>query len=610
MNWGQWGQVGIAAGREVRGVIPFSPARGIAALEAVMKSQRRQICVVDLEYQVLMKVHPQSKAYMQHVAGGSSSADSTGSSSIKSEKFWEEIDSAKDKDKPVIIKQYVKVLLRQILKLEDEETIDDKANFQEMGLDSLMMIELKNNLQAILGSRMSFAASALADCTNVELLSDKIIQQMNELSEVESGYTPENKLSLEDLWKLVAEDSKLPESVQFANSSKTPKLSTAKVFLLTGVTGNLGPHLLRELLKLNQVEKIYCLMRKTLNPNHRLQQLLLDNKIGNDAALKKVKLVVGDLTTPKFGMTDEEWDSLAQEVDACLHCAVKSNHVEPYGKNAMRTVNVFGTLHVLEFCGHLKTKHLFHSSSIVAISTTDEEGSLSEDWPVQDELEGVTDLGYPISKMICDQLVRQAIMRGLPSKSFRFGGLIGHSETGRFRHQNNHLMLRFLCYMKLGAMPSVPVPAFLLPVDVAAKTSIRIFFDEKSTQSDVFNICHPNPALEQEFPVLAKEFGFDVDVVDYNEFVNRFANEGEDSILYPFRELYENEDRYNSLVSFPDAIRKWLENPDKFFSVRKISIIIPEYVESLQCTWEYVRRDLLYAKEIGLFEKLRLNASK
>lgn len=138
--------MGVAAGREVRGVVPFSPARGIAALEAILKSQNRQMCVVDLDYLVLMKVHPQSKAYLQHVAGSGSPLDNLGSSLIKSEKFWEEIDSVKDDEKPAIIKQYVKVLLRQILKLDDQEPIDDQASFQDIGLDSLMMIEVSRTL--------------------------------------------------------------------------------------------------------------------------------------------------------------------------------------------------------------------------------------------------------------------------------------------------------------------------------------------------------------------------------------------------------------------------------------------------------------------------------
>lgn len=589
----------------MRGVTAFSPKRGIAALEAIMKSQVKQMCVVDLEYHTLIKVFQQSKTYLQHLAVSGTSGENSVAAVINSEKFWEEMDGAKDEDKPVIVKRYVKVLLRHILKQDEEESFSDTANFQDMGLDSLMMIELKNNLQTILGSRMTFSAAALADCTNIDLLSDKLIQQMSELDATQAERGVQAKLGVEEMWALVEEDSKLPDRIQFQNADQVPKLSQAKVFLLTGSTGNLGPYVLKELLKFGQVEKVYCLMRRTLSPNQRLIQVLNEINIESESELKKIKVVVGDLVSPNFGLSDEDWDSLSKEVDCVIHCAVRSNHVECYGETVMRKVNVFGTIRVLEFCGHQKTKHLFHSSSIVAVATTDEKGNLSEDWPGDGELKGVTDLGYPISKMICDKLVHQAVLRGLPAKSFRFGGLIGNSESGRFKHQNNHSFLRFLCYMKLGAMPSVPVPAFLLPVDVAAATSIKIFFSD-STSSDMYNLCHPNPALEQEFPVLAKEFGYEVDVVEYNEFVNRFASEGEDSLLYPFRELYENEDRYNTMMTFPDIIQKWLVNPDSFFSVSKVTKIIPDYAEKLQPTWEYVRRDLLYAKGTGLFEKFRL----
>lgn len=600
--------MGVAAGREVRGVLPFSPQRGIAALEATLKSQRTQICIVDLDYPIVIKVHPQSKAYMQNMDG--CSASDSGSSIIKSEKFWEDVDSAaKDSDKLEVIKYYCKVLLRQILKLDDDEAIDDNGNFQDMGLDSLMMIELKNNLQTILGSRMTIGAGALTECHNIQLLSDRLIQLMNDHHEPDKP-RPEQKLSLQEMRKLIGQDSKLPESIQIQADLPPQKLSSAKIFLLTGVTGNLGPYILKELLMQGQVEKVYCMMRKTANQSQRLNQILKDTGLDGDNSLdlSKVKMVTGDLSTSQFGMETQGWNILAAEVDAVIHCAVKSNHVETYGKNAMRKVNVFGTINVLKFCCHKKTKHLFHSSSIVAVSSTDEDGCLSEEWPREGELDGVTDLGYPISKMICDRLVHQAVERGLPAKSFRFGGLIGHSQTGRFRHHNNHIMLRFLCYMKLGAMPSVPLPAFLLPVDIAATTSMKIFFeqDDNLAPSTIYNLCHSHPALEQEFPLLAEAFGYEVEIVDYLEFVNRFASEGEDSLLYPFKELYENEDRYNSLMTFPDVVRKWLENPDSFFRVHKVTRVVPEYVKSLQSTWAYIRNDLMYAKKMGLFEKFRL----
>ncbi|CAL8118587.1 unnamed protein product [Orchesella dallaii] len=608
INWGQWSTVGIAAGKEVRGVFPFSPQRGIAALGATMRSRWTQIGIVDLDYGILCKVFPQSKHLAQTMIGASS--ESSFITSVSSDKFWEDVDSAKDEDKAPVIKKYIKLLLKQILKLDDEDPIDDHSNFQDLGLDSLMMIELKNNLQTILGGRMVIGPTALADCNNIDDLTERLLKQMNEdgssSSDSDMEKSPEEKLSPEELIKLIKEDSILPETVGAVKGQPIMKLSHAKTYLLTGITGNLGPHILKELLKYSQIETIYCLMRKTSNPLQRLKKILTDTKTIENIDLKKVKIIVGDLGTPNFGLADAEYDSLAQEIDAVIHCAVKSNHIESYGMNSMRKVNVFGTLYVLEFCSHLKTKHLFHSSSIVAVASTDQEGALSENWPTVDELEGVTDLGYPVSKMICDRLVQQSVLRGLPCKAFRFGGLIGHSKSGTFRHYNNHLMLRFLCYMKLGAMPSVPVPAILLPVDLSANVALKIFFDEENAPFDIYNLCHPTPALEQEFPLLAKEFGYEVDVVDYNEFVNRFEREGEDSLLYPFKGLYENEDRYNNLMAFPDAIRKWLEHPDKFFSVKKVSKVIPEYVDSLQSTWDYVRRDLLYARETGLFQKFKL----
>jgi hypothetical protein len=56
INWGQWGQVGVAANIEIIGLRPFSALQGISALERVMKSQRLQACVCDADFSIIKQV--------------------------------------------------------------------------------------------------------------------------------------------------------------------------------------------------------------------------------------------------------------------------------------------------------------------------------------------------------------------------------------------------------------------------------------------------------------------------------------------------------------------------------------------------------------------------
>lgn len=56
VNWGQWGQVGVAANIEIAGLRSFSALQGISALERVMKSQRLQACVCDADFSIVKEI--------------------------------------------------------------------------------------------------------------------------------------------------------------------------------------------------------------------------------------------------------------------------------------------------------------------------------------------------------------------------------------------------------------------------------------------------------------------------------------------------------------------------------------------------------------------------
>lgn len=143
--------------------------------------------------------------------------------------------------------------------------------------------------------------------------------------------------------------------------------------------------------------------------------------------MSKIVIIPGNLNRPHLGLTEEEYNKLAQEVDAVFHLAVKSNFTEEYKKfekpesTDIRTVNLKGTLKVLEFVTAQKTKLLFHASTIVANNKLDKDFSISEFWPKEDDFDDMPNTAYPISKFVCDRLMASAVEeRGLPIKVFRW----------------------------------------------------------------------------------------------------------------------------------------------------------------------------------------------
>jgi hypothetical protein len=47
-------------------------------------------------------------------------------------------------------------------------------------------------------------------------------------------------------------------------------------------------------------------------------------------------------------------------------------------------------------------------------------------------------------------------------------------------------------------MPGLPIPLFILPVDVCSELSVKIFFDD-SAPYEMYNVYNPNVCNETDF---------------------------------------------------------------------------------------------------------------
>lgn len=593
----------------------LSTLQGLTALEYSLKAQRTQTCVLNMESFVLFsKLSPQIAVYLDEKIWKSSG--SSGSTLvIRPDEFWQEYDTRESRDEKLeVMKNRLKGVLKFILKLDEEEVVSDHTNFQEMGVDSLMFVEIKNALQNLLGERITITASALRDCNTVQMLSEQLVKLI-EGEDMESNEPP----TREEVDSLLIEDTDLPADITAEGKNPACQLANLRTVLLTGATGQLGPYILYELNKRPQIEKIYCLVRPSgrhgseVSSHDRLLQHLETVQILDKIDSSKIQCVEGNVVKENLGIQDASlWSSLAEEVDAVFHCAIRADHTQYYRKRTsneddVRAVNIAGLRNILKFVCENKLKHFFHSSSILSVPTTDSEGRLSEDWPDVHDYDGVTFFAYPISKFIGDVLLKKAVERGLPCKAFRFPFIAGDSATGRSAAiHHNHLMLRYFYIMKCGRMPSNPVPLALIPVDTCANVSIRIFFDPRAPLSEIYNITHDKPDLDQEFPMIAKELGYPVEIVDFTEFAKQIENEPDDSVYSLFKQIYKNDEDLMATYTASKAIRIWMEGEQNFWLSRKVIELIPEHYSTLDSSIICLKRDLLFAKSSGYFEKFGL----
>lgn len=219
---------------------PFSPSQGLSALEIIMRSQKGQVCVFDVDFTVVRKLTANIGSYLEELK----IAKETQSVAfdVKINNFWEDFNGAEDaKRKQDVIKSYVCQILRQILKLDEDEIIDENQKFSEMGMDSLMMLEMKNFIQTMLGKNITMNVSELAELTSVNKLSSHLmgliktakgegeIEGKQEAEEEDSySFTPSQK-------ELIDQDMLLPDHVTAKDDSRALcKRSDIKTVLLTG----------------------------------------------------------------------------------------------------------------------------------------------------------------------------------------------------------------------------------------------------------------------------------------------------------------------------------------------------------------------------------------
>ena len=92
---------------------------------------------------------------------------------------------------------YVRDEVAQVLKLRDSQVLSQEQDFFEMGMDSLMALELKNKIEIDLNC--SFASTLAFDFSNIASLSQYLAKKFWEEQANDKNYLEKNKNQIYDL---------------------------------------------------------------------------------------------------------------------------------------------------------------------------------------------------------------------------------------------------------------------------------------------------------------------------------------------------------------------------------------------------------------------------
>ena len=188
IDWGPWSEVGAAvtydvSGRlEAQGVGAISPAQGLQALEHVLAAQAAQVVVLPVDwprFRARMR-GPQLDAFLGSIAGPQSHARATPAggtaATARDGGLRAQLAAAAPARHRPIVAALVRARALKVLGLDASRAIDPRTPLGELGLDSLLAVELRN----IIGSAIdkSLPATLLFDYPTLDTLTDFLLGEL------------------------------------------------------------------------------------------------------------------------------------------------------------------------------------------------------------------------------------------------------------------------------------------------------------------------------------------------------------------------------------------------------------------------------------------------
>ncbi|NEQ66581.1 MAG: SDR family NAD(P)-dependent oxidoreductase, partial [Symploca sp. SIO2D2] len=180
INWGSWATAGMAArvGDEHLsrwhnlGLQPIGFNQGIQALEELLQLAVTQVGVMPINWSRWFEVQTGTTMPMLK--------DLAPSQSKLSQEGWfiEHLEAVSPEQRRQLLLKEVRLQVAQVLGMSAPEQIDSQVGLFDIGIDSLMLTELRNRLQSSLGCRLS--ATALFNYANIDDLVDYLARDVLE----------------------------------------------------------------------------------------------------------------------------------------------------------------------------------------------------------------------------------------------------------------------------------------------------------------------------------------------------------------------------------------------------------------------------------------------
>ncbi|KAI9654398.1 MAG: Type I Iterative PKS [Bathelium mastoideum] len=396
----------------------------------------------------------------------------------------------------------------------DPTQIDADKPVAEHGVDSLVSVRIRDWFLKELGVDVPVLKLMSINHTLSRVCADALAgwRKLRTGSQIESQTATETVEDPEMDWK--QEVAGLINGISAlipagADSVKDVPRRSAHRVVLTGCTGFLGTHMLRNLVADVDIAEVHCLCIRSRPV--RVQ----------DAKIQEYR---GDLVQPLLGLSAKDFKRLSQTADLIIHLGADVAHLKSY--EMMRTANVVSTQTLLAMATPRRVPVHFVSSSSVAMLQKDTnelaEVPPSSFWPPADAESLMKNaIGYAASKWMGEILLERA--DGVPAVVHRFPNIMGPDAP-----EGIPLVALDRYCIKMRAVPALDPKQWVGQLDIIDVGDVVPEFMATAYAHDprkpfaVHNYCSENRYWLSDLAGMYKaKLGTNIDVLPTNEWMRK-----------------------------------------------------------------------------------------
>ncbi|WP_374223120.1 type I polyketide synthase [Streptomyces sp. FH025] len=530
--WGLWDQAGGMGGhldetdlaRIARsGFRPVTEADGPALLDLAIGLDRPALVATPLDIAAL-RTQPGQAAPLFSGLVGTPDRSSARNSAVTTVPPAEQLAGLGEEEQHRHVLELLLAEMAAVLGHADPSGLDTEQPFAGLGFDSLTSVELRNRLSTLTGIRLP--ATLVFDHPTPHTLAAYLrTELLATLSE--DGATARQEVDY-------AAEVRLADDIRPA-AEVVRTVEDPQEVLLTGASGFLGAFLLRDLLR-DTKARVHCLVRGADHEEAvaRLRANLEWYRVWDEVDPERVEVLVGDLAQPRLGLTEEQFDGLARDVDVVYHAGATVHWLRPYG--SLKAANVGGTEEVLRLAARHRTVPVHYVSTVGVFA-----GSVAEGVPLRtDDPTGPAEAlpsGYLRSKWVAEQTIELARERGLPVSVYRVDVISGDQVNGACQSRD-FVWLSLKGLLQAGAVPADTTGSFhLLPVDYVSSAIVTLARQDGSA-GRTFHLYNQDEVSLGELVDHLRSSGYPLAELPWADWLERVKSD-RDNAMIPLLDAFE-----------------------------------------------------------------------